>query len=65
MPMQNSTIPYHVLKLTPRRFLDLVSQNKIKLIEPDEKIVRRTITKLVALSAKSQKASLQFDLSKN
>jgi hypothetical protein len=65
MPMQNSTIPYHVLKLTPRRFLNLVSKNKIKLIEPDDRIVRRTITKLVVLSTKAQKASLQFELSKN
>jgi len=63
--MQNSTIPYQILKLTPKRFLNLVSQNKIKLIEPDEKIVRRTITKLVALSTKTQKASLQLELSKN
>lgn len=63
--MHNSTIPYRVKFLTPKRFINLLSENKVQLVEPSNDLITKTIHSIIITDTLNKKQNKIFCFSKN
>lgn len=63
--MLDSTIPYHVLSLTPNRFLKMLNEKKVKLIQPSNRLINKTIQKVLGNGETLNRKSTEFSFCKN
>jgi hypothetical protein len=63
--MQNSTIPYHVLVLTPNRFLRMIHEKKVRLVEPSNQLINKTIKKVLGERDNYKKQIVELSFYKN
>lgn len=63
--MQNSTIPYHVLTLTPNRFLKMMNEKKVKLVDPSNQLIKKTLQKVLGVENSLNKHAVELSFYKN